>query len=581
MTTSGAVSRAHEGEPEQALTPEQEAEARAAGVWVHQFARTLKTCRLYDGNNPTVIRFRAELAQALGRLLGEIGPVRLRFTSEDVTYEGVSLYPAKSRDDNLALPFYRDGIRGLTLHPGADNGDIDVLVDAVLEATGQSEGENDLVTMLWEAHLEKIDIDYVPAEGDHGGGELGDSGGELVPWPTPGEETTEAPGSESPTVESVETAPREDRSDDWTAGDLTVEIEAGFEELQAMSASESRRFQGEFVAEHEVPILTSCIAIAQAFLAAGATPADRSELATFLPRLLRQAVSQGSWLEARATLKMFAECPSGDWSPERFAQELLQPISVTQIVERVDAHEASLPEFVAFIRELGEPAVDLLNLVLAESQSRKNRRLLAEAIADVCKDNPERLAPWISDPRWYVVRNAVHILGWIGGPSIVGMLQAAARHADPRVRQEVVAALGQVDPRLARPLLIRMLDGADTRLMLAVLHQLSATRDLGVARLLIQSIQAESFEARPTEEKRAIYSALAGTADDAVLPDLDFELHKGTWFAKNQEMHRQAIARCIARIGTPAARAILERGLTSRRPPVRKACEDAMGGLAA
>lgn len=579
MSTSGAAPRAREEETEQERTPEQEAEARAVGVWVHQFARTLKTCRLYDANNPTVIRFRAELAQALARLLGELGPLRLRFTSEDVTYDGVSLYPAKSRDDNLALPFYRDGIRGLTFQSGADSGELDVLVDAVLEATGQTESENDLVTMLWEAHLEKIDIDYVPAEGDHGGGELGDSGGELVPWPTPGEETAEPAGAA--TVESVETAPREDRSDDWTAGDLTVEIEAGFEELEALSASESRRFQKEFEAEHEVPVLTSCIAIAQAFLAAGATPADRSEAAAFLPRLLRQAVSQGSWLEGRATLAMFAQCPPGDWSPERFAQELLQPISVTQIVERVDADEASLPELVAFVRELGEPAVDLLSLVLAESQSRKNRRLLAEAIAGVCKDNPERMAPWISDPRWYVVRNAVHILGWIGGPAIIGMLQAAARHSDPRVKQEVVAALGQIDPRLARPLLIRMLDGADTRLMLAVLHQLSAARDLGVARLLIQMIQAETFEARSLEEKRAIYSALAGTADDAVLTDLDFELHKGTWFSKNQELHRQAIARCIARIGTPAARAILQRGLTSRRPPVRKACEDALGGLAA
>lgn len=581
MTTSGAVSRAREEESEQDRTPEQEAEARAVGVWVHQFARTLKTCRLYDANNPTVIRFRADLAQALSRLFGEIGAVRLRFTSEDVTYEGISLYPAKSRDDNLALPFYRDGIRGLALQPGSETREIDVLVDAVLEATGQSEGENDLVTMLWEAHLEKIDVDYVPAEGDHGGGDLGDSGGELVPWPTSGEETAEAASTGSATVESVETAPREDRSDDWTAGDLTVEIEAGFEELEALSATESHRFQKEFAAEHEVPVLTSCIAIAQAFLAAGTSATDRTELATFLPRLLRQAVSQGSWLEARATLTMLAECPPGNWSPERFAQELLQPISVTQIVERVDADEASLPELVAFIRELGEPAVDLLNLVLAESQSRKNRRMLAEAIAGVCKDNPERLAPWMSDPRWYVVRNVVHILGWIGGPSIVGMLQGAARHPDPRVRQEVVAALGQVDPRLARPLLIRMLDGADTRLMLAVLHQLSAARDVGVARLLIQTIQAETFEARTLEEKRAIYSALAGTADDAVLPDLDFELHKGTWFAKNQELHRQSIARCIARIGTPAARAILQRGLMSRRPPVRKACEDALGGLAA
>jgi len=561
-------------------TPQQEAAARAVGVWIHQFARTLKTCRLYDANNPTVIRFRAELAQALGRLLAELGPVRLKFTSDDVLYDDVSLYPAKSRDDNLALPFYRDGLRALTLQAGAEHREVDVLVDAVLEVTGQTENENDLVTTLWEAHLQHIEVDYVPAEGEVGGDAGAGATEQLLPWPTPAAEEIRAEGeSANAQVEAVEAGSREDRSDDWTAGDLTVEIEAGFEELEALSSGEVARFQGEFRAEHEVPVLTASIAIGQAYLAAGANSQDKVELARFLPRLLRLAVTQGSWLEARATLGMLRACASPEWAVDSFVQELLQPISVSALVEKLDAREDTAPEMIAFLGELGDPAVDLLNLVLAESQSRKCRRLLAEAIAERCRDNPERLAPWLSDPRWFVVRNIVHILGWIGGPSIVGLLQSAARHPDPRVKQEVVAALGGADPRLARPLLVRLLQGAETRLFLAVLHQLSATRDLGVARLLIQYLQDEKFDDRPAEEKRAIYSALASTADDAVLPDLDFELHKGNWFAKNHEAHRQAVARCIARIGTPSARAILERGLTSRRPPVRKACEDALGGL--
>ncbi len=572
--------QSNEVEPSSERTPEQEAAARAVSVWVHHLARTLKTCRLYDPNNPTVVRFRSELADSLARLLGEVGPVRLKFTSDDVLYDEVSLYPARSRDDNLALPFYRDGIRALTFQPGAGADELDVLLDAVLEVTGQTAIENDLVTTLWEAHLRHIEVDYVPAEGEVGGEAAAEAGESLVPWPMPVPEELQAEGQASGAeVETVESGTREDRSDDWTAGDLTAEVEAGFEELEALSRTEIGRFQSEFRAEHEVPVLASCIAITQAVLAAGSTPGDRAEIARFLPRLLRQAVAQGSWLEARATLGMLRGCDGAEWGEASFTQELLQPISVTHLVEKLDAREESAAEMIAFLGELGEPAVDVLNLVLAESQSRKARRLLAEAIAERCRANPERLAPWLADPRWFVVRNVVHILGWIGGSSIVGLLQSAARHPDPRVRQEVVAALGQVDPRLARPLLIRMLDGADTRQLLAVLHQLSAARDAGVARLLVQYLQDERFDERPAEEKRAIYSTLSHAGDDAVLPDLDFELHKGNWFSKNHEAHRQAIARCIARIGTPAAREILERGITSRRPPVRKACEDALGGL--
>jgi HEAT repeat protein len=234
---------------------------------------------------------------------------------------------------------------------------------------------------------------------------------------------------------------------------------------------------------------------------------------------------------------------------------------------------------VAFARQLGEPAVDLLNLVLGESKVRRTRRLLAEAVTELCRGNPERLAPWLSDPRWYVVRNIIHILGWIGGPQIVGLLQTAARHPEPKVRHEVVSALGQLDLKLARPLLIKMLEGADTRLFSLVLHQLSSRRDSATSRLLIGFLQDPKFDQRPIEEKRAIYSALSATGGDDILPELEAELLKGNWFTRTQETHRMAIARCIARLGTPAAKETLERGGQSKRGGVRRACEEALAGV--
>ena len=97
-----------------------ETATKVVGAWVSQLGRTLKTCRLYDGANPTVVRFRDELARALRALLQAQGPVTLRFTPDDVLCGEASLYPAKSRDDNLALPFYRDGIRSLTFRPGLE-----------------------------------------------------------------------------------------------------------------------------------------------------------------------------------------------------------------------------------------------------------------------------------------------------------------------------------------------------------------------------------------------------------------------------------------------------------------------------
>jgi len=557
--------------------PAQDVSVKAASAWLNQFARTLKTCRLYDAQNPTVIRFREDLGSALRKLLVEQDALRYRFSSEDVFYDDVSLYPARTRDDNFALPFYRDGIRSITFERGVDARELGALVDALLRVTGQSDADDDLVTLLWEANLQHIQIDYVPQEGEIGGGSTQD-GAELVPWPTGATGEEEGAESEEAGNDDAVAEPTTGRSDDWTVGDQTVEIEAGFEELDVLAETEVGRFRDEYLAEHAVPPVTSTLAISSAILASEINEDDRRESAAFLPRVLRQAVGHGSWLEAREAVCLLDECGAGSWSVERFVQELQQPISISGVVEHIDQAEAStVVDMVGFARGLGDAAVDWLMLLLAESQSKRNRRMLAEAIADVCRNNPERLSSHLVDPRWYVVRNTVHILGWIGGNQIAGLLESVLRHPDVRVRHEAVAALGQVEFRIARPLLLRLLDTGDARLFSAVLHQLSAERDPSTARLLVALMQDERFEERSMEEKRAIYSALSSTGGDEVLPDLEADLHRTSWFSRAQEAHRQAIARIVARIGTPLARVILERGAQSRRGPVKKACTDALG----
>jgi hypothetical protein len=570
------------GPPEQTVS---DVTLKAASAWINQFARTLKTCRLYDANNPTVVRFRQELATALRRLVDVEGAITFKFSADDVLLDEQSLYPAKSRDDNLALPFHRDGVRGLTFQPGIEPTEVDAVVDAVLQVTGQNFGQDDLVTLIWEAHLKHVEVDYVPSESDVGsGGPVGggDEGGEVVPWPTGAVADEPEDDSPSATVVSGEepSGDRKGRSDDWALSELTTELEAGLEELESLGPSEVKRFRQEYDAEHAVSQVTTALAIVHAYLGANANDEDRVEVGKFLPRLLRLSVTKGEWLEAREALSLLHGCGNAEWSLETFAQELLQAISVSGMVGHLDQQDSShMLDFIAFARELGEPAVDVLTLVLAESQQQRNRRLLAEAIAELCRDNPERLAPYLSDRRWFVVRNVVHILGWIGGPSIVGLLRTALRHPEARVRQEVVAALGQVDIKVARPLLVSMMHGTDTRMYCAILHQLSAERDPQTARLMLSQMQNPEFEQRPIEERRAVYSGLSATGGDEILPDLEAELVRGNWFSRNQEAHRQAVARCIARIGTPLARQLLERGAQSKRGPVRKACEDALGGF--
>ncbi len=550
---------------------------KAVGAWVAQLGRTLKTCRLYDAANPTVLKFRDELFGALQRLLGEFGSFTIRFQADDVTCDGVSLHPSRSREDNLAFVFHRDGVRALTFESGVLPAELATIVDSVLSVSGQNPEGDDLVTLLWEADLRHVFIDYIPAEGDVGGAEPAAAGDDphaaLIPWPAAAEIHAEEVGDEV-----VATGlDHEERSEDWMLGDLTIEVEATYAELDALAPAEVERFCAEYAAEHRVPAVSAAIAIAHACLHATATADDRTEMLQFLPRVLRAALASGRWGDASDALRLVREAGQTGWSEETFVQELLQPVTIARCVEHLDRQEMpQVAECLALAAELGDPGIDWVALLLCDSQRQEARIAFADALARRCRANPERLAPWLSDPRWFVVRNIVTILGWIGGPSVAGLLQTALRHGDPRVHAAVVAALANSDLVHARPVLIRALDAADSRLFAQILRQLSGARDPATARFVFAFVRQERFFERPVEERRAIYAAIASIGGDEILPELEQELLKGNWLDREHEVHRHAIARCMALIGTPFALTILHRGAASRREPVRQACLTAL-----
>ncbi|MCE9627588.1 MAG: hypothetical protein K8R56_06710, partial [Candidatus Eisenbacteria bacterium] len=204
---------------------------KAAALWLHMFSRTLKTCRLYDAGNPTVQRFRDELVRSLGETLAAHGAMTYRFTAEEVTCDGQPVYTARTRDDNLAFAFYRDGVRGLTLQPGMADRECLAIVDAVLGVTGQNLDGDDLVTLLWEANLRHVDVDYIPAEGEAGSGGEGtaiggpeDGAGALLPWPTAaapeaGAEGAPADARQSSAAGAHDTTDTPERSEDWSFGE--------------------------------------------------------------------------------------------------------------------------------------------------------------------------------------------------------------------------------------------------------------------------------------------------------------------------------------------------------------------------
>jgi len=565
-------------------------EAQAAAGWFRQLARTLRVFRLYRGDNPVVVGVQEAATDALAGLLQTQGDWQLRFSptevflQDEVIVSAAEPAPGTERvlkiTDQIPFLFYRDGVRRLTLVADAPRAELDAFI-RILRAVGSgSDSQDDFVTLLWQANLSHVEIEAVPLEQtiylstQAGGGSPGsvDPRGQVFAGSPSGAEIRADLGQASGTQ-----GLHRDTFDDWALPETGADVPSAFARLEPCAGATRSDFVAACEQEMAVEWAAQAPGLLRGLLAMDDCEDTRRLLARSVIGWLATALQDTAWSEATPALELLNELdPERRLAGEQLATAL-SAIDTQAIAERFDEGDPSdLNRFAAFIVGVGAPAIGLCVDVMARADKARARAATVTALCYLCADDPGLLAPWLLDPRWHVVRNIVFVLGHIGGPGIVPMLQTVSHHPEPRVRRQLVQALGAIPAEERHPLLVEQLDARDPQLLGAALNILTRDRDPRTARAILACIQAPAFETREENIQRALFNALGEVANDDAVPALEELLNQGGWFAR-RSLQRVAAARALRRIGTPRAMAALEAALRARGEAVRAAALEALG----
>lgn len=124
---------------------------------------------------------------------------------------------------------------------------------------------------------------------------------------------------------------------------------------------------------------------------------------------------------------------------EAYAREALHADLVNDLARKGMSNDASrVPDLLA---PFGDVAVEVLLDMLAEEDDRDRRAQVLSVLRVAAAGHLGPVTARLEDPRWYVVRNAVSLLGAAGGADVLDRLGFAARHDSPEVRREAARAL--------------------------------------------------------------------------------------------------------------------------------------------
>ncbi|MBI1808829.1 MAG: HEAT repeat domain-containing protein [Gemmatimonadetes bacterium] len=315
-------------------------------------------------------------------------------------------------------------------------------------------------------------------------------------------------------------------------------------------------------------------------LAIATEPVHAQQLLDELLFVVEQAQREGRVATAASVCTGLLDCEARVTDPEIrrlylvAMRRLTKPGFLQPIAHLIGADEAHSADVMRILARFGQDGVDAAVDQYINATSKSERALYWEALSGGLPDTRESLLKMLTDPRWYVVRQASQLLGELKEADVERPLSELLSHPDDRVRRGAVRALNRFDSAFVFDALARALGDGAASVRLAAVSALATRKSARSAQLLSQAIDDET----ETEVQFALLAALGrmGTPDAVQKLTRAAEAASGFFKSKKVAALRVAAVHALAEARTPTAMAAVQVLLNDKEREVRDAAKVAL-----
>lgn len=518
-------------------------ENRAAKEVIQAILKSKKILRMYPENNPIYVKTLEDAYNKFREFFYYNEELQLKIKQNEIYCGSELVYNSSEKEDNLALFFFKDGLREITFKKGLTNDEMEAFLTVIKLDFDTEVIDDDIVTLFWEKDFQNIQYvvdDAVLADEDnYDPTAVKEIKKEEANAPDNLMKAYEDAFSESDKIKEASIVPLSDK-----------DLQALLKEFE----KDSQEKLGKLV-----NILFEMMYLAE-------TRQDFEDISLFLMNSVDYAILRGDIqivTDILSRLKTLLENKDISEDIKKYMDKILHfagsEAVINHIGELLDSgQDIDEKVFDDFVRFLDKNAIAPFIKILGELKNIHPRKIVINALTYLGPKDIIQLSSGLNDTRWYVVRNIIHILRKIADKRAVDFLLRTVKHGDNRVKIEVIRALGELGGAGVIIALREALEDPEVQVRIAALKALGNIRSEAAKRIILDKIKDKNFKDKEFGEKKDYFETIAKWKDEEIFDFLVSTLKKKTFFGstKNDE-NRACAAFSLGLLGNKAALNIL------------------------
>ncbi len=518
---------------------EQSEEERIPRDIFQSIIKAKKTLRMYPHDNPIYVKTLHDLFAKFKNYFDYNNEYILKIGQYSIFFDSEEIYHNPEKEDNMALLFFKDGIRELTFKKDLLQEELEEFLKIISLDFEREALDDDIVTLMWEKDFRNIKYvideaivmvadaeEYEAMAIDQAKQEVSDIDGLMKAYEDDFREDTQ----------DVSVIPLSDKDLQILMRELEKDWSNKLEKLADILFEmfyQSVEIEGLF--EDTLRFLKDTIMFSM-------EQGDINIIINIMKKAREVIEDPVSTEEMRKYARLVFAYPGRDEVISLLGGLLNSGVPVDD------------DDLKKFIELLDKSAILPVVKVLGELKTLRVREKITEALINLGRKDIKILAMALNDERWYVVRTIIYIMRKIGDKRAVEYFLNGIRHTDVRVRKEAIRSLGEFgDQEILRPLGECLYD-PDAGVRIASAEAIGTIGSEEAKKIILKKISDKTFKQGDIEEKKKYYEVLSKWKDSEVFNFLIRILKKRPFFKKAETYENWACAAlCLGLLGNKNA----------------------------